>query len=152
MEQMGKSLVGSIKRISKLRQETKNKPEAKVVRVQRHEPPHVCQFKSKAQMDVWLFCMGKNITLNTWAEFHKKLNFKEPAMNIFEMPSSRQLQHDGDIPREYFKSVNSGVDFTKDKKGCRLCWGYGMAYIIRGPLLFNDIPGKLIATKCWCQR
>lgn len=115
-----------------------------------NQPQGVALFKSKAQMEVWLFCQQNKISFEDWLNKHIEFHNNTPNPEWFNNPKCLELDRKGEL------SANDHIRFArKDRNGkidCAICHSTGWAYLIMGIILENNIPQNLLATQCWCQR
>jgi hypothetical protein len=112
-----------------------------------------CQFYSKANFEVWTFCAANHINVNDWIEAHKLThNGEEPKPELYGEPLTHPIFGDGAIATTTFAEINKGVKPEELRYRCRICWGLGVASVVKGPLYLDNIPQKLGHTICWCRR
>jgi len=111
--------------------------------VDRRQPIAVAIFKSRFTYETWLFMAHIRKPIELWRQAFYDLHQK-PAPAV-DPPDGVTLD---------FGELNDSqrAEYYCDDPGkCMVCHGTGIAYIIRGPLLLNDIPQRLYARTCWCR-
>jgi hypothetical protein len=135
--------------------EERRKSASAVEPAQPHAPRCIARFSSKAQMDIWLFCSGFPYSIYDWASRHEALHHRKPNADWLKVPEAIALDDNGQLNMEIFKQIIHGLSAAECAAGaCRICWGTGWAYVIKG-ILFPEttgIPGQLISTHCWCRK
>ena len=142
-----KNLLGSkenvLKCIKQVRANYQNKPEIK--KMARKQAQGIIIFMSKAQMQIWDYCMANNVNFETWMAEYIEIMGNAPDSKLFSNPRTVLLDHKNELP---LSAVNEFISGDL----CRICWNEGFAYLIMGPILLNGQPGNLVRTPCWCKR
>jgi hypothetical protein len=119
-----------------------NKSEAKPVN--RHQPGAVVVWKSWLDRDRWLFLARTGISIQDWRNAHFELHQQYPAH--VAPPETYILNFAGQLNDMQY------VDLKADKREeCLICHGQGIAYILRGLLILNNIPQPLRTILCRCK-
>jgi len=111
-----------------------------------NQPGAVVIWKSRIDMDRWLMMAHTKTATETWRQNESLISNK--ATPMIELPSTIVLSQNG---REESLTERQLSDLKADsRESCRICHQTGVAYIVRGLLINNDIPQKLKARPCWC--
>jgi hypothetical protein len=109
-----------------------------------NQPGSVIIWKTAIERDRWLLLGYTNTPIDTWRQAYYDLNQK-PAPVII-------------IPETYIMGLGNNLNDQQlldlnadDRQSCRICFGQGIAYVLRGLMIKDDIPTRLKAKQCWCH-
>jgi hypothetical protein len=112
--------------------------------VNRHQPASVVVWRTWLDRDRWLFMANSGKLIQEWRQAHFNLHGSWP--DHITSPNTVELSDKGSL--NDMQLIDLGAD---KRETCKICHGQGVAYILRGLLILNDIPQKLKSISCRCQ-
>jgi hypothetical protein len=112
--------------------------------IDRHQPASVVVWRTWIDRDRWLFLANTGKTIQEWRQAHFNLHGNWPSHII--PPDTVALSANGGL--NDMQLIDLGAD---KRESCKICHGQGVAYILRGLLIVNDVPQKLRSIPCRCE-
>lgn len=117
--------------------------------IDKRQPGAVLLFQSRQHQENWLFMASTKTPTQTWRDAFYKLHQKPSPQVPFPDTLILNKTTSG---KEYLNDQQILDHHADTPQTCKLCHGLEVAYVLRNPLILNDIPQKVRAVPCWCSK